>query len=200
MASYTDGHGTLESVASAATSPVANVNDAPVSVAPFAAPTVVGPLLGPVPGSDGIAVGDVNGDGIPDVVAEVFDSDQVAVYIGRGDGAFEPPVTYSNGASNYLFVALGDLNNDGMPDIADPNGTGLAILLNNGAGTFGPATTIPDVYPAGVAIGDLNGDGNADIALTNQGLTVLLGNGDGTFAAPANYRRPPGHLRSRSPT
>ncbi len=61
-----------------------------------------------------------------------------------------------------LSLAVIDLNHDGVPDIVAGNATGVQILLNKGAGTFGA----PKPYIAGgktLAVADLNGDGNLDI-------------------------------------
>jgi hypothetical protein len=84
-----------------------------------------------------------------------------------------------------------DFNGDGRPDLAGA-GINVRVSLNNGDGSFRPYVE----YPAGgftqdVAAGDLNGDGRTDLVLTNDSaqtsLTVLLGNGDGTFGAPVGF-------------
>jgi hypothetical protein len=84
-----------------------------------------------------------------------------------------------------------DFNGDGRADLAGA-GINVRVSLNNGDGTFRPYVE----YPAGgftqdVAAGDLNGDGRADLVVTNDSeqtsLTVLLGNGDGTFGAPVGF-------------
>jgi uncharacterized repeat protein (TIGR01451 family) len=91
-------------------------------------------------------------------------------------------------------VAVGDFNGDGKLDVAVANtGSGnVSILLGNGDGTFQPAVNFSTGNsPTTVAMGDFNGDGKLDLALFQPGMnglagnvSVLLGNGDGTFQTP----------------
>jgi hypothetical protein len=173
----------------------------------FLAPGLSG--LGCIPFS--IAVGDVNGDGKPDLV--VVDSDQncsgawstgeVEVRLGSGDGTFQAPVSYSSGGFQALGVAVGDVNDDGKLDLVVVSSCGsgsatchgqVGVLLGDGDGTFRTAV----IYPAGansnvtsLAVGDVNGDGHADVVMVggqNQAVvSVLMGNGDGTFRPEVSY-------------
>ncbi len=174
---------------------------------------------GPVATS--VAVADLNGDGVPDLVVANYcqgldpDGDcagygEVAVLLGNGDGTLQPGVTYSTGAYYAYSVAIGDVNGNGIPDLVvanwcqslnqngDCTGDGeVSVLLGNGDGTFQPAVTYDSggFYATSVAIGDLNGDGKLDLAVTNAGenggnigsVSVLLGNGDGTFQSAVSY-------------
>ncbi len=110
---------------------------------------------------------------------------------------FSAPVNYGAPTVQgwYSAVAIGDLNGDGRLDlaIADLDAATVSILLGNGDGTF-PATAT-NIYgtgssPYSVAIEDFNGDGKADLAVANSGsnsVSILLGNGDGTFATKVDY-------------
>jgi hypothetical protein len=146
-----------------------------------------------------VATGDFNGDGIADVVVGQADnagSTGVAVYLGKGDGTFFPGVTY--GASTEdTNVAVADFNGDGILDIAsiDRSSQEIDIFLGNGDGTFNVAgsyacDTQEAPEPTELVLGDFNKDGKMDIAVTNfntSDVGILLGNGDGTFAAPVTY-------------
>ncbi len=149
---------------------------------------------------NGIAVGDLNHDGIPDlVVANSLSNAEygnVAVLLGKGDGTFEKPVRYQAGVSPWQVV-LGDFNGDGKLDLAVlPIGgeDKIYVLLGKGDGTFGEAKAYRSgMFPESIAVADFNGDGILDLAIANSTnpkpchVSILLGNGDGTFQPPIAF-------------
>jgi hypothetical protein len=140
------------------------------------------PIISPGWYSTPAAVGDVNGDGKPDIVASV--GAQVDVLLNTGNGVFAAAQTYAV-AANATSVALGDVNGDGKLDIVTANSASgsVNLLLNNGGGTFGAAQAYAAATPNSIALGDFNGDGKPDIVATGTEVDVLLNNGDGTLAA-----------------
>ena len=127
-----------------------------------------------------IAVADMNGDGIPDIVAAGVVG--VAVLIGNGDGSFYlGPV---QNASVLEGIAIADFNGDGIADVAiTMSPSSIEVFLGNGDGSVNPGVSYPGGY-GNLATADFNGDGFPDIAGSTG---VLLGNGDGTFGAQKNY-------------
>jgi hypothetical protein len=106
---------------------------------------------------------------------------------------FAAPTSYPVGTSPAA-IAVGDFNGDGKVDIAVANSGSddVSILLGNGDGTFQPAVNYSaGNSPTDIAVGDFNGDGKLDLAVFQSGanggtvsVSILLGNGDGTFQAP----------------
>jgi hypothetical protein len=151
-----------------------------------------------------VAIGDVNGDGVPDVavvnsggMATLGGSDSVGVFLNQGSGTLAAPQTYATGSAPRS-VAIGDLNRDGKPDLAVSNysGNSVSVLLNSGGGVFGAASDSPAGFaPWSLTEGDVNGDGNPDLVVPNYlgtdgggpAVTVLINQGGGTFAPPATY-------------
>jgi hypothetical protein len=152
-----------------------------------------------IPSTNSIYVADFNGDGKLDVAALCpycpnTSSASVYVYLGNGDGTFQTGVAYStvdpNHTNDYnvVGIAVGELGTSGKPDIAVTENTGMAVLLNNGNGTFGTATYYDDGInqssELGIAIGDVNGDKKNDIVITTSrygDLVLYLNQGNGTF-------------------
>jgi hypothetical protein len=139
-----------------------------------------------------VAVGDVNGDGKPDLAVANL-GDNVSVLLGNGDGAFHAAVNYAAGGGP-ASVAIGDVNGDGKPDLAVANYSShnVSVLLGNGDGTFQTAVNYASGgnSPLFVVVGDLDGDGRPDLAVANESsdnVGVLIGKGDGTFKAAVNY-------------
>ncbi len=139
-----------------------------------------------------VAVGDLNGDGVSDLVTANYGSDTVSVLFGRGDGTFEPQTTFEVG-SNPRSVAIADLNNDGIPDLitANSGSNTVSVLLGCGDGTFeSQKTHLVGTSPYSVAVADLNRDGNPDLITVNgdsNDVSVLSGRGDGTFQAQETF-------------
>src|SRR6266487_3473042 len=166
--------------------------------------TFLPPLVTPVgPNPWYFAVGDFNGDGKLDLAVDDYGcpldcnsspSSTATVLLGNGDGTLlpAPSLTVGNGPSG---VAVGDFNGDGRQDlaVANLNENTLSVLLGNGDGTFQAPHTFADpgmTHPYFVAIGDFNRDGKQDLVVTNHlfaTVSVLLGNGDGTFQAAQDF-------------
>jgi FG-GAP-like repeat/Putative Ig domain len=126
------------------------------------------------------AAGDFNNDGMLDVTV-----DGTNILLGNGDGTFHQgtSVAYSGP------VTVSDFNGDGKLDLAICNGQGnnVTILLGDGTGLFRIANASPvavGTQPVTMVAADFNNDGKQDLAVANFGdgtVTLLLGNGDGTF-------------------
>jgi hypothetical protein len=135
---------------------------------------------------------DFNGDGKPDLA--LVTASGVSIFLGNGDGSFRAGGQFAAGAPSGT-IAAGDFNADGKLDLAVTGTDAVWILLGNGDGTFQPATqSAAGMKPDWLAVGDFNGDGRLDLAVTNLGqsflqgaISILLGNGDGTFQAPIGY-------------
>ncbi len=92
------------------------------------------------------------------------------------------------------YTVTGDFNGDGKPDLAISNSTGVSVLLGKGDGTFQPgvfyATGTGTAFSTRMAVADFNGDGKPDLAVLNDNantVSILPGNGDGTFQSPITY-------------
>jgi hypothetical protein len=134
-----------------------------------------------------VAFGDFNGDGTTDVA--VAEARGLSVLLGNGDGSFQAAASYAAGNS----VAVGDLNGDGLLDVAVANDNGVSVLLGNGDGSFqAPTSYAAGTSPRSLAVGDVNGDDVPDLVVVNAvsadgTVSVLLGNGDGSFGAATSY-------------
>jgi hypothetical protein len=161
----------------------------------FAVSASVGVGLAPV----SVLIADLNGDGTPDIVTANNHSTNVSVLIGTGGGAFGAAINTVVDAFPFSLAAA-DLNGDGIVDLVTANETpsdDVSVLLGNGDGTFGAATNFPVGEDArSVAIADLNGDVRPDLVVahffgpccgTHEGVSTLLGNGDGTFSSPSSF-------------
>jgi hypothetical protein len=152
------------------------------------APAFLAPASYPVGFSDypsGLVNADFNRDGALDIATAQ------GVILGNGDGSFQPAWNFPPGGE-YAVLGVGDFNQDGNPDLAGS----ASVLLSNGDGTFGLPLSI-NWWPArSLAVGDLNSDGKADLVTASEEtngewsqyyINVILGNGDGTFAAPWSF-------------
>jgi hypothetical protein len=150
------------------------------------------PVGSPFPCGDSpfnVAIGDVNGDGIPDLAivnspsstSDRSGQDGLTILLGDGKGGFtrmvgSPFVT----PKRPNMVAIGDLNGDGVGDIvvSNPDEDLLTIFTMSRKGTIRARSTLSvPGHPKGLAIGDMNEDGRADIVVTNSAtntVTVIL--------------------------
>ncbi|MFE3504023.1 FG-GAP repeat domain-containing protein [Kitasatospora sp. NPDC059160] len=142
-----------------------------------------------------VAAGDFTGSGRADLAVANAADGTVSILLNDGHGGFGPQRTFPAGPGP-TSVAVGDLRGIGVQDlvVADQDDSGVSVLLGNGDGTFrAPTRFATGSHPDAVAIGDFRGTGTLDLAVANLGdfgdgsVSLLLGNGDGTFQAPRTY-------------
>jgi hypothetical protein len=153
-----------------------------------------------------IAAKDLSGDGLDDLaVARQARPDvpgALQVLINHGTGSFEngPQIDLEDVSPASLVVA--DLNDDGINDLATVAGSGLAaVVLGRGGGSFSTPVifAVDGRRPVSLVVGEFNHDGKQDLAIANgfsgstqpppSVVSILIGNGDGTFIAPQRFGR-----------
>ncbi|HEY6005022.1 MAG TPA: VCBS repeat-containing protein [Anaeromyxobacter sp.] len=142
-----------------------------------------------------LASGDLDGDGLVDLVAANEEEDSITVFLGLGDGTFQrvsatnfPTGAYPTG------LAIADFDGDGIPDVVTANyhGESVSVLFGAGDGTLGAASTYPTEagsQTSNLALGDLNGDGWLDVVATNPAtgsVSVFLGRPGGALDPSIN--------------
>lgn len=136
---------------------------------------------------------DLNGDGVPDMIAADSGggtiAGSVAVWLGAADGTFHSQENFA-ADQGPISIAAADFNHDGKLDLAVANARSgdVSILIGKGDGTFLTARNyLATKNPSSVAAADFNGDGKLDLAVADSlgAMVVALGNGDGTFQSPA---------------
>jgi hypothetical protein len=150
-----------------------------------------------------LAVADVSGDGKTYILVanrcslvgrNCVGAGSVGLLLGKGNGYFQPVVSYSD-VGSPSDVVIADVNGDGKPDLVLATNAALGVLLGNGDGSFQSMIT----YPADarkIEVAGVNGDGKLDVVGANYdgSVSVLLGNGDGTFRPVVT--QPEGYLMS----
>ncbi|MFI9045620.1 FG-GAP repeat domain-containing protein [Streptomyces sp. NPDC053427] len=162
-------------------------------------------------GSSAVAIGDLNNDGIPDLVTAIR-TEGLGVFLGSGGGRFGAVTKYAaprTMSSHFIVSAvIRDVNGDGHMDVIsqDARGNVALVWLGDGSGALGAGAAVelnprpgcdttgdnPCVarFPTDVAVGDFDGDGKRDLATSNvntNNVSVVLGNGDGTFGAATQF-------------
>lgn len=141
-----------------------------------------------------LAVGDVNGDSILDIVATNPSASSASLFLGNADGTLKSGVDIAVGVAGSgapFSAAIGDFNGDGRNDLAVANmgDRTIGLRLGNGDGTFQDEISYPEGgLPAYIMVAaDMNLDGKLDLVIANRGsddVSVLLSRGDGTFRKP----------------
>jgi len=150
-------------------------------------------------GWNDLDLGDVNGDGLTDIVVMSGQTwlPNLVVLTQAATGGFNPPVSYTAVADQLTQgVAIGDVNGDGRNDVVVTYGgnwpqSKIAVLYQNAAGGLDPAVSFESLdVPETVKIADVNGDGRKDIVVLHGGwfeAGVYLQNPDGTLRAEEHY-------------
>ena len=158
----------------------------------FQAPSVHG-LSGT---AEGLALADLNGDGVLDAATANFSSNQVDVLLGNGNGTFAARTSFPV-PNNPARIVAADFNGDGVLDLAATryNAGNVAVLIGVGDGTFAGQVSYPmeggGTQLVGLKAVDMDGDGTLDLVGAHRSggnrVAIWIGRGDGTFADGVAY-------------
>jgi hypothetical protein len=137
---------------------------------------------------------DFDDDGYIDLAVTNGSSNTISILFNNSNGTFAPKIDYSVGSAP-VSASADDFDGDGDIDIVVANAyvDYISVLLNNGDGTFAPKVDFPITaasYPTSITSADLDGDGDIDLAVStlySKTVSVLLNNGDGTFAPKVDF-------------
>jgi len=138
------------------------------------------------------ACGDLDGDGLPDIVTANDSSDNVTLLMSLDGTSYAAPIVIGVG-DEPVAVAIGDIDGNGTLDVLTANHTSndVSVLLNDGNGNLTAATPLPVGTAAySITLAHLNSDEWPDIVTANAGgnsISVLLGTGSGAFAPQTEY-------------
>jgi hypothetical protein len=139
------------------------------------------------------AVGDFNGDGIPDIAVGISTfPGEIDLYPGKGDGTFGKPIRTQTLLAVHSLLAA-DFNQDGKLDLAASDGNGtVTIYPGDGKGGFSQQQVFKEFVAKTLQTADFNGDGKLDLAISAASTTtslidIRLGKGDGTFGPPQPF-------------
>jgi FG-GAP-like repeat/PASTA domain len=136
-----------------------------------------------------LATGDLDSDGLLDLLAGRVDESVVSIFLGLGDGTFLAPREHAIGSpATSLFVS--DLNGDEVSDVAT-SGNGVSVLFGNGDGSLGGYHSVGGPSGARALAGDdFDADGFVDLATAHGSnlVTVLRNTGDEQFAQAGSHR------------
>lgn len=139
-----------------------------------------------------VTAADFNSDGNKDIVIANFQSSNISVMLGLGNGSFSTAVNYTVGVNPYSIIN-GDFNSDGKMDLVTANWSSadVSVLFGNGNGTFSATTSYSaGTNPRSITSADFNGDTKLDLAVVNNGsndVSILIGNGLGSFTSSVTY-------------
>jgi hypothetical protein len=160
----------------------------------FAGPVAyaTAPMAGSPPYHN-VLTADFNSDGKLDLA--VTTDTGISILLGNGDGTFQAHQDILQGlVGQQQLIGIGDFDGNGKADLAIATGSNqISVALGHGDGTFQQATPFQaslSLYEQDAVVGDFNGDGKQDVAFASQStdvVTVLLGNGDGTFERETDY-------------
>jgi cysteine-rich repeat protein len=141
-----------------------------------------------------VAIGDFDGDQIPDFAASLINLNQIQVLSGQGDGTFLLLDAFNTTNPTQLLTA--DFDKDGSQDLLASSNDGIALFLNDGTGIFeAPRISFIGSNPV-ISAADFDGDNNLDVAAGVGGnLILLLGDGLGNLAPQAAQL--PGEIQGR---
>ncbi|HEX4441440.1 MAG TPA: FG-GAP-like repeat-containing protein [Thermoanaerobaculia bacterium] len=138
--------------------------------------------------SPGLAIGDFNGDGLPDAAVVSYNPSSLSILLNDGNGGLGAPIITPID-NNAVAIAAADLRGNGTTDVILALYSGIYVLLGHGDGTFDD----PVFYDAelsnltSITLGKFDGNGTWDVAVGSyysDTIALLPGNGDGTFGAP----------------
>jgi hypothetical protein len=146
----------------------------------------------------GLAVGDLNGDGKPDLALEANETTGggISILLNNGTGTFGTATYYPVAISGVFAasgIAIGDVNGDKKPDVVVGSSSASAIVyLNQGSGTFavkGTVGSVPLNPTNNVVLADINNDKKLDIVIPDGfgDVFTFYGKGNGTFTAGPGY-------------
>ena len=134
-------------------------------------------------GETAAATSDVNGDGIMDLFIGAFNTDEVILFLGDGDGGFNFSSSANVGTSPWMITS-GDVNGDGIPDVVSANATSsnLSVVLCDSLGNLFSSTNYSTgLFPIAITLGDIDGDRDLEVVTSNfSGSDFTLYENDGT--------------------